>query len=757
MSRVHPHGHNTAPPVQPEPDEDDIKEDQTMSPRPVDSDEAGSPSRANSVVEVKRHFDEIMDKNTEYRHLNLLATQRIKHLEAKNAEMEGGHRHAHKHATRARGKQLQKQASKDINKFSEELRKNLSKETETETSLFKGPSLSEIRHSGTSKELFKSLWELLITMLPFRRDLHMIHAHFGSSLASYFVFQRFVFLQYCVVASVMGLFAVYHVSVSVRHQEDTLGGFISGAGYLPQFMIYSTFDSKERFVYAAVVIVTMFATLFFLSLTMVHEHRRAIAAEAIEAEDLAPFSKEILCAWDNSLATKQDIDECRGKHDHACLQLLEDCHETGQKKARSNLGLLAIYLRRTLGTLLYLLLVGASFTAIILLTVSAGAIASRSSRASGLKGVGPFIVPAALNIINSLVPQVLQLISKLEGWDSARTELKFLLVRIYLSSELNTVILTLSFLMLADPYLLAQYPWLRESIQFEPADQFDCRLDQVADGLFTLVGATWVTQLLSFASPCLKRGLYWLLGWPWAREEFKVAEAVVKKLGFLGLVFVSIPFAPLSIVFVPPYLFLSFKAEKFCIKHLYSRPKRPFRGSQAALLYSVFYLLTYLLVGVTVSTYFFTTKTMAKSCDIQDDYVGLCLDEVEDDLCTPDKDSSYHTFWGQDSDYPAIICQSACGPFVHSRSAAGTFKDSLLNYPVLLSIYEALFEHPYVPWVLFFSAVVLLSVRKNIADVAQYSVYSKDKALGAQTAASQEERKRQERVICGLQSNTFEY
>jgi hypothetical protein len=141
----------------------------------------------------------------------------------------------------------------------------------------------------TSQELWQSLWGLFLTLLPFRRDLHMIHARFGSSVASYFVFQRLIFLQFCVLASVMVLFSIYHVSVRHQWPQD---GYISGnyTGYLPLFMTYSSFQSKERLPYAAVVVLSMLGTVLFLSLTLIHEHKRSVFVEAIELENLAPFS-----------------------------------------------------------------------------------------------------------------------------------------------------------------------------------------------------------------------------------------------------------------------------------------------------------------------------------------------------------------------------------------------------------------------------------------------------------------------------------
>lgn len=168
-------------------------------------------------------------------------------------------------------------------------------------------------------------------------------------------------------------------------------------------------------------------------------------------------------------------------------------------------------------------------------------------------------------------------------------------------------------------------------------------------------------------------------GKPWVKTEFHIAESMVNKLSFLGLVFVAFPFAPLAMVFVPFYLFITFKWEKFVIKRYYAKPKRPFRGQQAALLYAIFYLATYVLVGISASGYFLSTKTMTKDCSIQDDYVHMCADEVDSttNICTVDDNSQFYRFWGENGDYPAVICEEKCGPFVNDRSVLSAFKDPI--------------------------------------------------------------------------------
>jgi hypothetical protein len=388
--------------------------------------------------------------------------------------------------------------------------------------------------------------------------------------------------------------------------------------------------------------------------------------------------------------------------------------------------------------------------------VYASKISSAAETVPGLSNIGTLIGPLALQFINSVVPILLEYITTFEVWDSAQTELKFLLFRVYLSNTLNTLILTLSYILLMDPFLLASYPSLRKSLELKINPTFSCRVDQAADGLFVLVAVTWAIQLVSFiASPLSMRLLAWIMGQPWVKYEFNIAMNMVKKFSFLGLVFVAFPFAPLTMIFVPFYMYIGFRFENYTLKHYYSKPKRPFRGQQASLLYAIFYLVTFVLVGLSVSCYFITTKTMAKNCDIQDRYVGLCAeaDSLDsNDVCAVSKSSKYYSIWGAGGDYPAVVCLDACGPFVDERSGMAAFKDVVVGDSVLAVVWAAIFEVPYVPWFLTVCLAMWVAAGTNVLEVSKIASSSKERVLESQIQASEADRKRQERIITKLKS-----
>ena len=149
-------------------------------------------------------------------------------------------------------------------------------------------------------------------------------------------------------------------------------------------------------------------------------------------------------------------------------------------------------------------------------------------------------MPAAVSIINVLQPPIITLLSKLEGWESGGSAVKWLVWRLFLAKLLNVLIQVLSYAELADPYLFRGRTFgftdsrflksVRDNtaVQFSPssyacrADQVRCRaavaivsfLDhlcflcfhQAGSGLMQLVVIEFVvSKVVSFMVPALKQ------------------------------------------------------------------------------------------------------------------------------------------------------------------------------------------------------------------------------------------------------------
>eukprot|EP01035_Chromulina_nebulosa_P025887 gene25887-33840_t len=376
-----------------------------------------------------------------------------------------------------------------------------------------------------------------------------------------------------VIGAVLAIFATFHIINLSKYITNPVR-FISGNSFLPSFMLYSSFRSGENVLYASMVVISLLIILVFLCYQLVAEDREMKTLEAFESMSDTPFSKNILCAWDCSLTTKLEIDDLKSDLSNRLTQQLEEKSSLGKVKLRTNYEALTILLRRILGCFLHISVSFAAFTLIVYFTINSKTIANSIPNLPGIGPVGSLISPFVLQAINTAMPILLNLITKIEMWDSGLTVMSVVLFRIYISSTLNSLILAFTYLLLADPYLLASNPTLRSQLELPLNSNYNCRIDQVADALFSLMILTWVFRIVFVvANPFFDYVQSIVLKKPWVKAEFQVPEQMVKFLSYLGIIFITLPFAPLSIIFVPIGAFINFKWEKYWLKRLYSKPK----------------------------------------------------------------------------------------------------------------------------------------------------------------------------------------
>ncbi len=349
---------------------------------------------------------------------------------------------------------------------------------------------------------------------PFQKEIRTIQGKFGSAVASYFVFYRFIFMQVLLIAIVAAIFAVLHITLFVsREGNSSLNKIVFGPGMLPGFMLYSTFESEEAFQYSMFVI---FGLLVFVATAVEHLITEDLTMKRIDASEEgneAPYSKAVLCSWDMGgygyNPTTRQIEDQIGALGNSYIQLLEDTRTAGLIKSRSRFELLVLYTRRFIASLLYVGVQAASFAAIVILTIYTESITEWLGT-TPFKNFASALAPLALNVLNSISPPLMKAITDLELWDSGQMKLNVLLFRMYLSNILNTLILALSYLMLSDPMLLANFATVRGSLELTESDLFACRVDQTADAMFSLYTTNFVIgNIIIFA-----------MGFGWEKVRF---------------------------------------------------------------------------------------------------------------------------------------------------------------------------------------------------------------------------------------------
>jgi hypothetical protein len=631
----------------------------------------------------------------------------------------------------------------------EELRRALLLEVEEEN-VINFDSLLQSQNLAVAIKQFLSQFD------PFKRDITNIQARFGSSVASYFSFYRYLINQFLGASIFALIFLAYHCYyLYIGDQHYSPLDYLEATGFMPQIFAVSSFSVQEALYYDLVIIfmqIWIFGSIFFKFL---YEDRLMKHIVAIENENLNPYSKLLLANWDFSRIRTVEIEEYSGSVCNQLLAALEESLTKGITKSRSRYETFVVISRRVTGNFLFLLTIVISFAIILYVTIYGNEIAGYLRHFPGLSNINSIVVPIILNLVNSALPTILKMITDKEAWDSAQTISNITLFRLYLASTLNALLLIVSYLVLADPFLLAQYPQLRDSFGLKVnRTSFACRLDQVAEGLFTLVGFTWfIDEAIFLLTPLCMQYLYRFFHWEYKKDEFDVASSMVKRLGFIGLIFASLPFCPSLILFVPIFLVIGFKYEKQVIKYYYSKPKRQWQGQSAGLVYIAFYCTTFVLIGLSVSAYFFSSKTFPKNCNIQDASIQLCKDEVGslgDNICTTNTNSKYYSMYS--NDYPASICEYACGPFIRSATNLAPLQSSISSVYGLSILWAIFFANPYISWILVIVLTLVLGTKDNSIEVNKVSATSKERSLETQIISIEAERKKQEKILKRLQS-----
>ena len=120
--------------------------------------------------------------------------------------------------------------------------------------------------------------------LPFKHDIKVIESRFGQSVASYFIFYRFIFLQMCLVGAVVALFNVLHLIYMVQRGNSAASVVENSGGVLPTFMLYSSYASDEAIIYVIMLVVVSATILLSIIEKIVREDHRGKEMDAFESK-----------------------------------------------------------------------------------------------------------------------------------------------------------------------------------------------------------------------------------------------------------------------------------------------------------------------------------------------------------------------------------------------------------------------------------------------------------------------------------------
>eukprot|EP00752_Nemacystus_decipiens_P012474 g11048.t1 len=492
-------------------------------------------------------------------------------------------------------------------------------------------------------------------------------------------------------------------------------------GIIPSFLAYSSFDTSNRNLYAIMVVLTTTVQVISATVKWIREDKIRKELFIVDEEQKhVQFAKTFLVGWDNSLSNQQEVEDYRLSNGLAAANMLAEISQADASATRSLDDKIWLYGYRCFGFALYVGVQMAAWAAIIILTAESDNLATGLAQqlqsvawiSQAAAVISTSIVPATVSIINAIMPIIIKAITKLEKWDMERTVTYMLTIRMFLAKILNAFIQALSYLLLADPYLLAGEQYMkvinrgRVEQTFEPTG-FDCRLDQAGAGLFQLVVTEFVfSKIINYATLRVSQVKAKYTKKQFKKPEFEVAKRMVGLLYFQALILAAYPFFPMGTVFVAPFLILSFKFEKKLLTTFQSKPKGRLKAHDGYSFFIKFYLATLVLLGVMATLFLIGGTTFAKDCNFQDQGVGLCGAELDTNFaCTLSTDNTFYDYFSEKckaplDEYPACVCKDklACGPFVEVTSAYNSLNTQVRSISIVGYIYGFLVDNSIVLW-----------------------------------------------------------
>jgi hypothetical protein len=649
---------------------------------------------------------------------------------------------------------------------------------------------------GTCFHKLKRKWD---KNKPLMSDVTYIEARYGTSVGAYFKFFRWIFNKYTLMFTIALIFMIIHLvnlgnaqsemsqaknfDMNYLWQSSDWGNFDN---VIPRAFLYSSFNpgtdgteettyqSGERILYGVLVLLINMAFLFVSAWKWVSEDRIAKEAELEEtALGKNKFSAAILGAWDHSKRSFPEVEDYMYFLGEDWGTMLTEEYLNMRMRSRSAREKTILLIRRATGLLLYILIQVGCGALILYITTQSDSLQKQLRSSSTFfqqqSSIAALIVSSTATIINSIFPQIIELIAKLENYDSNGTRIKLKIQRLFIARLLNTATLAISNIMLADPYLFRDASLFpsetsRLSMQksYQPTGSLAddtarfstkpyCRMDLMTDSMMTIILTDFfLSKIINFLTPFLKFQIAKLRKKPFIKAEFSVPETMVAMFNTQALFFMLIPFSPLSIIFFTLMLYVNFKFDYLILYYFQQKPTKPWSARDAGAYLSIFYLICVSLFTF-LQIYFFINETFPKECLRMQEMETRLFPVTSPLFLSVFEEKSYWTnalnytgsniplgytalsrfantpeitfshvksYIGYSNDSIVIdenivyMCSMACGPFMYSKTAYAPLKElflqSALEWP-----YKILLQTPLFVWILLLSVLLSSSLQKN--------------------------------------------
>ncbi len=410
---------------------------------------------------------------------------------------------------------------------------------------------------------------------------------FGSGIAVYFKFFRWMILNALFQAVLWGGVVVYNAYLSVSAGKTFR--FISSL--YPAWFVFSGFEGS--LLYALVFLCCILYIAMSSLLRFVSEYRAKFVVELSERDQNASrYAANVFSGVDFGVNTEQRAADISAAVASKLKELFSEDTIRQRVKARTQSEKLALYGRRAGGLLLNMVLIGAGWVGIVYSTF-----VFSSNTTSFVMSLIPTITPTA---INALLPQITALAVSIERWDDPALALKMRVGRLYLGKILSALVQAAIVFMFIEVVPSGLF-----NIQKRDCD-FDFCEDQVGAKFFQLFA---IDVIIGIASNFLINALRFvvfakILKKPAsAKVEFDVPPFVIKVLYQQLLLWFALPYFPISSLLGVALFFISFLVDYLVLKLFNEKPQKPWSAKDLGSFFMIVYTAT---MAMALVAYYYT-------------------------------------------------------------------------------------------------------------------------------------------------------
>ena len=440
-----------------------------------------------------------------------------------------------------------------------------------------GLGLGSLEGRGVSylSFLIAKIMKYIYKLLPLQHDLVLISSRFGSSVASYYFFFRWIIVVFGVI---FGATLLVFLSNKASYQLMVK----LGNSQKPSILLFDSIVSNPYSSLGGDLIQVGFWTcslslLLMALFKLVFEHKVALQLTSISAEtDHIKFGKVFLGAWDHSITSEEEVENLKLTNEATMALMLEEHRIVKTIESRTRWEILCLFTWRSLGMVVYLILQIIAWGVIFILATS--------NKYAAYSSVG-------ITLVNSIMPVFIKIITNAEKWDSAGTAINLQLTRMFFAKMINVMIQFIKLALLMDSSLESVFPF------FTIPTQDSCPINDAILTLGQLILAEFfVGKMIKLGMVMGKQIVAKIRGVGRKKEEFDMAKSMVSLLYFVALSLGLLPLQPMIACPIFLLLILSFKFEKFILLSLSSKPQRPWKSDKAALIFVQFFLVV--VIGI---------------------------------------------------------------------------------------------------------------------------------------------------------------